>query len=51
MPVEEAHCRYLGEWVQTKLRWSLSVDDTEKDALLRYASDCPHATLTYELAE
>ncbi|MFE6223005.1 HNH endonuclease family protein [Streptomyces sp. NPDC057854] len=51
MPVEEARCRYLGEWVQTKLRWSLSVDEAEKDALLRYASDCPDSTLVYDLAD
>ncbi|MFE7548033.1 RICIN domain-containing protein [Streptomyces gardneri] len=51
MPIPEARCRYINEWVTTKLRWSLSVDEPEKGALLRYASDCPDTTLRYELAE
>ncbi|MFF9472672.1 HNH endonuclease [Streptomyces roseolus] len=28
-----AYCRYVGEWVGTKLRWGLSVDKDEKEAL------------------
>jgi hypothetical protein len=50
MPVPTARCQYLGEWVVTKLRWNLSVDPTERDALLRYAADCPNAALSWEPA-
>ncbi|MFE1198417.1 DUF1524 domain-containing protein [Streptomyces olivaceoviridis] len=50
MPIPAARCQYLGEWVETKLRWQLSVDPAERDALLDYAADCPNATLTYEPA-
>ncbi|MGW1812004.1 HNH endonuclease [Streptomyces sp. NPDC002125] len=32
-PVPEAHCRYAGEWVATKLRWQLTADNTEMEAL------------------
>ncbi|MFC4506070.1 MULTISPECIES: HNH endonuclease family protein [Streptomyces] len=51
MPIPEARCRYIGEWVVTKLRWDLSVDQAEKDALLDYASECPNSKLHYEPAE
>lgn len=50
MPLPEAHCRYLGEWVVTKLRWDLSVDQAEKDSLLRHSADCPNSELRYEPA-
>ncbi|MER5552701.1 DUF1524 domain-containing protein [Streptomyces sp. NPDC002793] len=32
-PVPEAHCRYAGEWVTTKLRWRLTADNPEMEAL------------------
>lgn len=51
MPIPEARCRYINEWVTNKLTWGLSVDENEKDALLRYASDCPNTTLTYDVAQ
>ncbi|WP_343245504.1 HNH endonuclease family protein [Streptomyces sp. VNUA24] len=50
MPIPSGHCRYLGEWVATKMRWGLAVDPAEREALLRYAADCPDTTLTYEPA-
>ncbi|MFF6979292.1 HNH endonuclease family protein [Streptomyces sp. NPDC008343] len=28
-PAADVHCRYLAEWVGTKLRWDLAVDHTE----------------------
>ncbi|MER5757706.1 hypothetical protein [Streptomyces sp. NPDC002082] len=40
----------MGEWVATKHRWSLAVDQAEREALLRYAVDCPNATLAFERA-
>ncbi|GAA2655650.1 hypothetical protein GCM10010425_82970 [Streptomyces spororaveus] len=50
MPMPAVHCRYLGEWVATKHRWGLAVDPAEREALLRYAADCPNARITYDPA-
>ncbi|MFD8475211.1 HNH endonuclease family protein [Streptomyces globisporus] len=36
-PSPEAQCRYVGEWVSTKLRWQLTADDRELEALKVYA--------------
>jgi hypothetical protein len=36
-PAPDAHCRYIGEWVATKLRWQLTADTTEMDALKVFA--------------
>ncbi|MFE1873041.1 hypothetical protein ACFW9N_19375 [Streptomyces sp. NPDC059496] len=50
MPMPAVHCRYLGERVATKLRWSLAIDPAEREALLRYAADCPNARITHDSA-
>ncbi|MFH8701885.1 HNH endonuclease family protein [Streptomyces chartreusis] len=47
-PAADVHCRYVGEWVGTKLRWGLAVDDVELAALEGAAADCPETTVTYE---
>ncbi len=31
-PLPEEHCRYVGEWTATKLRWGLAADQAEVDA-------------------
>ncbi|MFD5017221.1 HNH endonuclease family protein [Streptomyces chartreusis] len=49
-PAADVHCRYLAEWVGTKLRWALAVDDVELDALESSAVGCPEQTVTYEPA-
>ncbi|MEV7003884.1 HNH endonuclease family protein [Streptomyces sp. NPDC093982] len=49
-PTADVHCRYLAEWVGTKLRWDLAVDDTELATLESAASNCPDQTVTYEPA-
>ncbi|MFJ5785369.1 HNH endonuclease family protein [Streptomyces hydrogenans] len=36
-PAPSATCRYLGEWVATKLRWGLTADQNEIDAIKVYA--------------
>ncbi|MBT1105679.1 MULTISPECIES: HNH endonuclease family protein [Streptomyces] len=36
-PSPDAQCRYVGEWVSTKLRWDLTADDRESEALKVYA--------------
>lgn len=39
-------CRYVGDWVAVKLRWRLTVDTAEHDALTDLASGCPNDTIT-----
>ncbi|WP_308295623.1 MULTISPECIES: hypothetical protein [Streptomyces] len=49
-PAENALCTYLEDWTGTKLRWALTVDQAEHDALTRLAKDCPDAIVDYEPA-
>ncbi|WP_406729520.1 HNH endonuclease family protein [Streptomyces sp. GD-15H] len=42
------HCRYIAEWVATKLRWSLTADEAEVAALREAAGGCPGQSVTYE---
>ncbi|MFB4420621.1 HNH endonuclease family protein [Streptomyces sp. QL37] len=47
-PAPEAHCRYVGEWVATKLRWQLAADTTELDALKVLAEGpCEDSVVSY----
>ncbi|MEV6400809.1 HNH endonuclease, partial [Streptomyces sp. NPDC051907] len=47
-PLPDAHCRYVSEWVATKLRWGLTVDEAELDALGLYAEGpCETALVNY----
>lgn len=39
-PASDARCRYVMEWTVVKTRWSLSVDDLERQALLGYSVGC-----------
>ncbi|WP_415962055.1 HNH endonuclease family protein [Streptomyces sp. 021-4] len=36
-PSPDAECRYVAEWVSTKLRWQLTADDRELEVLKVYA--------------
>jgi len=45
-----ATCRYIQEWVVTKIRWHLTVNSTEKTALTNYANACSNVTLTVTYA-
>ncbi|MFI2415785.1 HNH endonuclease family protein [Streptomyces sp. NPDC018947] len=47
-PAAGVHCRYVAEWVGTKLRWTLSADEAEIAALVEVAAGCPEQTVTYE---
>ncbi|MFD3823678.1 HNH endonuclease family protein, partial [Streptomyces sp. NPDC058625] len=49
-PAAGVRCRYVVEWVGTKLRWSLSADETEVAALREVAAGCPEQSVTYEPA-
>lgn len=47
-PSPEAQCRYTGEWVATKLRWQLTADDRELEALKVYAEGpCEDTVVRY----
>lgn len=50
-PADTALCTYLQDWTGTKLRYTLTVDQAEYDALTRLAQDCPDATVDYEPAD
>ncbi|GAB2950089.1 hypothetical protein GCM10027028_60590 [Streptomyces sundarbansensis] len=49
-PAQSATCTYLVDWTATKLRWNLSSDQTEQDALLDLAEPCVDSTVVYEPA-
>ncbi|MER5995684.1 HNH endonuclease family protein [Streptomyces viridosporus] len=49
-PAAGVHCRYVAEWVATKLRWSLAADEAEVAALHETAAGCPDQSVTYEPA-
>ncbi|MFE0116835.1 HNH endonuclease family protein [[Kitasatospora] papulosa] len=47
-PAPDAQCRYVGEWVATKLRWQLTVDATELEALKVVAEGpCEDSIVSY----
>ncbi|MGW7611006.1 HNH endonuclease family protein [Streptomyces sp. NPDC054766] len=48
MPVPVDRCKYTIDWVADKLRWRLSADAAERQALERFAEQCPAATVTYQ---
>ncbi|SBU99156.1 Protein of unknown function (DUF1524) [Streptomyces sp. MnatMP-M77] len=47
-PSPDAQCWYIGEWVSTKLRWQLTADDRELEALKVHA-DGPCENTPYRL--
>ncbi|MEU1404698.1 HNH endonuclease family protein [Streptomyces sp. NPDC005728] len=49
-PTVEVECRYVSEWVATKLRWGLTADAVEREALNQLAEACPGTTVTYQPA-
>ncbi|MGW1146476.1 HNH endonuclease [Streptomyces sp. NPDC002454] len=53
LPLEgEDYCRYVGEWVATKHRWSLSVDEDELETLKLFADNaCEETVVIYAPAE
>ena len=38
-------CRYVASWVAVKLRWGLTVDRREHDAIAKVVASCPDTTL------
>ncbi|WFE66361.1 HNH endonuclease family protein [Micromonospora sp. WMMD714] len=49
-PYAAARCRYVTEWVATKIRWRLTVDNAEKSALTGLAGGCPNVTVSVTYA-
>ncbi|MEO3776316.1 HNH endonuclease family protein [Micromonospora sp. B11E3] len=49
-PYSGARCRYVNEWVATKIRWRLTVDSAEKNALTSWANSCPNSTISVTYA-
>jgi hypothetical protein len=49
-PTSSAHCRYITEWVATKIRWRLTVNSAEKTRLTSVAAGCTNSTLTVTYA-
>jgi hypothetical protein len=49
-PAAGAVCRYISEWTATKLRWSLTADQTEQTTLRELAAGCTTSSVTYEPA-
>ncbi|MGW1143637.1 HNH endonuclease family protein [Streptomyces sp. NPDC002454] len=49
-PAYSALCRYASEWVATKLRWGLAVDETERHRLYVLAADCTNTVVSWEPA-
>ncbi|WP_406363822.1 HNH endonuclease family protein (plasmid) [Streptomyces sp. NBC_00715] len=48
LPVPADRCAYAADWVADKLRWGLTADAAERDALARLSEGCPTSTVTYE---
>ncbi|MFE7484970.1 hypothetical protein [Streptomyces sp. NPDC057552] len=49
-PLADARCTYAADWVSTKQRWGLSVDESEADALAELADGCGQEAVEYEPA-
>lgn len=43
---EYGACKYVGQWVAVKLRWHLSVDPLERQALVHDAAACSNVRIT-----
>ena len=47
---ERLVCRYLGQYVAVKLRWSLRVDRRERGVMQELAAQCPNRRITVTIA-
>ncbi len=45
-PLTDATCHYLTDWVTTKIRWKLTIDNTEREALNQRSADCTDTVST-----
>ncbi|MFD3488878.1 hypothetical protein [Streptomyces sp. NPDC058665] len=49
-PSADARCTYVADWVSTKLRWQLTVDTSERNALAEIAEGCGQQQVEYAVA-
>lgn len=49
-PLPSALCPYLESWIGTKVRWGLTIDPAEKQALMGLVPQCPGSRLTVTVA-
>jgi hypothetical protein len=49
-PYTANRCRYINDWVAVKIRWRLTIDTTERNALTSWATSCPNSTITVTYA-
>jgi len=49
-PLADARCTYAADWVATKLRWGLTADQPEVEALSTIAESCGVQAVEYEPA-
>ena len=49
-PQSGYRCTYLGDWLAVKVRWSLSVDPTERSAIQSLIGGCPSTRRPVEIA-
>ncbi|MER8073389.1 HNH endonuclease family protein [Streptomyces sp. NPDC094034] len=49
-PFAGYRCQYVADWIATKIRWQLSIDTTEKNALTETANGCANAPVGITLA-
>ncbi|MFE4059620.1 DUF1524 domain-containing protein [Streptomyces sp. NPDC059096] len=49
-PFTGYRCRYIADWIATKIRRQLSIDTTEKNALAEAAAGCANAPVGVTLA-
>ncbi|MGW7285218.1 hypothetical protein ACWGH4_06955 [Streptomyces sp. NPDC054847] len=48
----DQYCRYVGEWIGTKLRWGLAVEKVELEALKTFADTaCEEAVIDHQPAQ
>ncbi|MFJ2738188.1 HNH endonuclease family protein [Streptomyces sp. NPDC087440] len=50
MPTEAAHCTYVANWTAIKMRWQLTIDPAEANALAQTAVTCANAPVKVTLA-
>jgi hypothetical protein len=45
-PLASYHCEYVKQWVQVKVRWSLTIDEKELKVLKDINAKCPKAKIS-----
>lgn len=49
-PAEAHHCEYMANWTAIKMRWGLSVDPAEANALAQIGATCSNPPVKVTLA-